>query len=228
MNLVKLLMIVCGIILLVAGAREQDRKSNASQTPQEITCAELAANGPGKNAHVRLKDFRLCGEWFVYQTEQRGVVNEWKQVWIPVVPPKIKLVDSLADFMKGLRGEPAPKPKDFHVVLRSKFVKDEPQFHALNLRGEITGLVASDFESLPAREKELLQNNYPGVDFTTCYFLDHDRKPYGEARSLVLIGGGALMTLIGGGWILFDLCARRRAKVASEEVLWHDPQLDRF
>ena len=205
MNVVKLLMIVCGLILLVFGVQEYRLASESSQTPQKITCAELAANGPGKNAYITLTNARLCGESFVYKTDPRGIVNEWKQVWIPAVPPNIRLVDSLANLVKELRGETPPKPKDIHVLIKTSHVKDEKALRALAGQGEITGLVTNKIESLGSKEKEILEQNYPGIDFDRCYVIEHDRKPQDILKVAAMIGGGGLMALAGVAWAVAGL-----------------------
>ena len=52
--------VILGVMLAGASLVEMRLALGASETPQRLTLAQLAANEPGDNAHVVLTDFALC------------------------------------------------------------------------------------------------------------------------------------------------------------------------
>ena len=69
-------------MLLFTAVQETRLLGLADAEPQAMTLAELAASGPGDNAHVLLSDVVLC-DWDYVSTERRG---RWTDVWLPAVP----------------------------------------------------------------------------------------------------------------------------------------------
>ena len=63
------------------------------------------------------------------------------------------------------------------------------------------GLVVNRIEELGSEEKDLLRQDYPGLDFNKCLILEEGRQP-SEFGAVFLMGGGGLALLLGGGWLL--------------------------
>src|SRR5688572_14555616 len=105
-----LVLIIIGAVLTFAGVQEMRLSSAAKPEPQEISCSELAQNGPSDNAHVLLKDF-LITPAFVYETGKSG---NWKTVWVPAVPHTTQAI-----------------PSEFRVLVKSSRIHSEAELDAL-------------------------------------------------------------------------------------------------
>ena len=213
---IKLLMIVGGIVLLVFGIQEYRLASEAAQTAQSITCADLAAKGPGANAHVNVTNALICEQAFVYEAK-KNTPDTWNKVWVPAVPIDGEFVKTVNELMLQTGGklEHLPPPTDIRVLIKTSSVHNAGELEAFSktaLTSGVTGLVTNKIESLGAKEKKILEENYPGIDFTKCYIVDHERKPADASKLAAMIGGGALITLIGGGWTLAGMRSKSEPK----------------
>ncbi|MGH7201977.1 MAG: hypothetical protein ACREJB_15340, partial [Planctomycetaceae bacterium] len=52
------LALVFGGVLVFIGASDMPRANQCGETPQQLSCAELIANGPGDNCYVTLTEYR--------------------------------------------------------------------------------------------------------------------------------------------------------------------------
>src|SRR5579871_4042788 len=106
-----------GGFLLYGGWQDWRIYTSGDPEPQEIRAADLAANGPGDNVHVKVTDFTLGAGYTI--TQRWG---KWTCVWIPLFPD----------------GE---KQEDVRVIVKTKDVVDEDEFRAFCRKKEVTGIV---------------------------------------------------------------------------------------
>ena len=170
--------------LLFAGFREWQLGAAASAQPEDLTLEALVARGPGGNPHVRVSDFVL-GDNYVYFTDDGGF--RWTSVLIPAVPTTM-----------GDQSAHVLIPK---VIVKTTHVADEEQLEPLRARSRLQGLVINRIEELGSEEKEILLQDYPGIDFHKCIILEEGRAP-SDGTKLFLMGGGGLASLLGAGWLL--------------------------
>lgn len=203
---IKLAMLIGGIVLAYFGIQEWRLASAAKAEPQTMTCSELEAKGPGDNAHVSLTKFFLCQQSFVYEAKKNNE-SHWNKVYVPAVPldsPYMKTVAEMLEQNPKLQN--LPPPPEIKVLVKSSHVSNHQELENLAMLGiqgpALNGLVTNKIESIGSEEKKILEQNYPGIDFTKCYLIDHDRKPVQTGALFGMIGGGALLTVIGGGWML--------------------------
>src|SRR5947207_6389199 len=78
----KLGLVVVGIFLVVKGVNEHTLSGKTKDQPQRISCAKLASEGPGDNAHIVLTDFLMAPN-YVY--EGRGKSGTWSNAWVPAL-----------------------------------------------------------------------------------------------------------------------------------------------
>ena len=199
-----LALIVIGVMVGWFGMKEWRLASAASTTPQSITCANLEAKGPGTNAHVILKDFLLCPSGFVYESKSKSNTSTYSKIWIPAVPidgEYVKQLKSMHDSGKDLSD--APPPKNVRVIVRSSHVHNDTDLEKLGDRETIQGLIVNKVDSLGSEEKKILAGQYPGIDFDTCWILDEGRSPKSFGAAGGMVGGGAVLALLGvGGFVL--------------------------
>ena len=180
---IKLVVIIGGIALFVFGAFEWQLKMVAKETPQTIPAAQLAANGPGDNANVRVTNFYICAENFVYEEDEK--THDWSKVWVPLVPA----------------GQ-SPDMGNVRIIVQDKICRSEFDVAGMNGAPSINGLIVNRISSLGKEERNLLSETYPGTDFSTCYILDRDRQPMSSAGVLGMMGGGGFVALLGLAWMV--------------------------
>ncbi len=211
---IKLAMLIGGCVLAYFGFQEWRLASAAKATPQTITCAELETKGPGDNAHVSLTKVFVCQQSFVFEAKKNNE-SHWNKIWVPAVPldgEYMKTVKSMLEQDPKL--ENLPPPQNIRVLVKSAKIANHGELEGLALQGlqtggAIDGLVINKIESLGSEEKKILEQSYPGIDFTKCYIIDHDRKPAEAGKLAGMIGGGGLLALIGGLWMLGGMRGQR-------------------
>ena len=179
----KLILTAFGIGIFIYGTTEWQLKTVAKESPQTISAAALAANGPGNNANVRVTNFYVCTEDFVIEKRRRS--DRWSKVWVPVVPA----------------GQ-SPDMGNIRIIVQDDDCEDEMDVAAMNGSGTLDGLIINKISGLGAEERRLLAKRYPGTDFNACYILDRGRRPIASAAVLGLMGGGGFVALLGVAWIV--------------------------
>jgi hypothetical protein len=194
------LLFVLGALALGRGYQEMQLSRNASAEPQRLTCAQLAQQGPGSNAHVILTDFRVginvC--WYKASKDQ----TEWSAIWVPLAAKggtekmPVKLVSEPGQTSGGMWANPS----GIQVLLKSAR-RNQIELSQLYSRREIEGTVINCIDSVGRLEMDVLHKTYPGTDFTQCWILEEGRKPYPPTHYTAMFGGG------GACLVLCALCA---------------------
>ncbi|MGA2496217.1 MAG: hypothetical protein ABSH20_00665 [Tepidisphaeraceae bacterium] len=189
----KLVLIFCGFVFIYLAFEERRLAQFAKSAPSTITCADLAAKGPGDNAYVTLTEYEL-GSNFVYETGSK-MNSGWTLVYVPAVP-KHDL-------------NPLPQSKGVvhpRVIIKSNAVETESDLP--RIAGRLEGMVINEIRSLSGQQKRLLLESYPGTNLDTCWIVEHGRRPAGLGKVFALAALG--VALSGSGIGLFFV--RRKAK----------------
>ena len=194
MKTARLFLIVGGILLTVLGLHELLIARVWKARPHEMACEELARQGPGGNAHLRLVDYVLAVDRVVHEDGPDGT---WRRVWIPAFP-------------KGEAASADLDPTAFRVLVRSQRVKDREALVRLADAATLDGFVVNDIETLGSHELRRLEDAYPHTQVDRCWIVDHERKPMSSITAEVLVVGGLLLLGLG-----FWLLVRGRRKVAD-------------
>lgn len=196
-----------GIVLLIVGPipaflgwREGRVGEGASEQPVEMPLEQLIARGANGNPHVRIKEFFL-GDNYVYQENSKS--KTWEHVWIPMVPPN------------AVTEQGTPKaPNNVRAILKNTGVRSkvdtELLYHRLAQAGVVQGLVINKIASLGHQERKLLQESYPGTDFSQCLIIEEGRKPVAQTMATLMLWGGAALTLLGLGMIIVGVRVQQR------------------
>lgn len=201
-------LVLIGSGLIYMGFREVQLRGAAKAEPQNITCAELAENGPGDNAHVIMSDFLLADVVFVY--EGRSSDGPWTKVWVPAVPlggHYHQTLLSMLDEDGKIRGA-VPKPADINIIVKTSNAPYPNDLDTLADQEAIQGVIVNKIESLESKERKLLEENYPGVDFDECWILEVDRKPATLAKVAGFGGGGVALFALGASLIVRGRAAK--------------------
>jgi hypothetical protein len=191
---VKLLPLIIGGVLFFIGWQEWRLGTKAKAQPQTITAADLAARGPGANAHIVLTNFAPTGNYVAYGKKGPGgnMIGRWQRAMIPAVP---------------IAGNPFGMPggmllgNDIRIVLKTTKAGDEGELTAIVTRPTLQGVVVNEIEGIGGEEKKLFEQSYPGVDFNRCWILEIDREPAGVGKVLGFMGGGGMLALAGAAWM---------------------------
>jgi hypothetical protein len=199
--------VVLGVMLAGASLVEMRLALGASETPQRLTLTQLAANGPGDNAHVVLTDFALCDGYvclvkvgrfdrFVKGTDPRN--KRWEGAFVPLVPltPEVR--------QRRARGEAVGReaaPANMRVLLLSYTVHGEADLDRLSALPELQGTVVNSIKSLDDKTARLLRELYPGKDFSDSLIFQERRKPTPSAKSLFFVFLGTCLS-VGSGVLL--------------------------
>lgn len=185
--------LVCGAMLVFYGLREMRLAVGASEAPQRLTLAQLAANGPGDNAHVVLTDFALCdgyvcivkvGRFDKLITGSDPTRKRWEGVYVPLAPLTTELRQRRA------RGEAVARqaaPANVRVLLLSYGVHGAADLDRLDAESQIRGMVINSVQSLDRKTESLLRELYPGTDFGNCLIFQQGRRPTATTTSLVIV-----------------------------------------
>lgn len=177
MNRVQIAIIVIGGMIFIYGCREWQLKTVAKEMPRTISAAELADRGPGNNAHIILTGFSLCDD-FVYETEN-SKSGPWKKVWVPAVPA----------------GQPF-NSGNVRIIITDSTCRNQADVASMSF-GTLQGLVINKVSSLGSKERKLLEESYPGSNFSTCWIVERGRKPMAAGLVVSLMGGGGFVALFG-------------------------------
>lgn len=189
MSRIVVICIVIGCMLVFFGYQEMRLSRVAKETPQTIKCADLAAKGPGDNAHITLTDYDFTNQ-FVYQSKSGGAT--WQKVYVPAIPQSGNLVELM-------KSHASP---DIKVIVKSAKVHSEADLNALAKAGTFQGMVVNEIDSLGSDERKLLTESYPNIDFAKVWIVEHARHPSGSGKVFAFMGGGTTLAVAGVGLFL--------------------------
>ncbi len=171
---IKLILIIGGLALAVLAVQDLRLVLLASAEPQEITCAELIANGPGDNAHVVLTDFVLWTHEAVLQGRSQDD-SSWSVVWIPA----------------------ACDDGDVRVLVKARNVNGKTGLGELAARQKLQGIVTNAIEPLEQDEATELAKFYKNADLFTCWILEIGRSPAPTSKMATYLAAAAAAIALG-------------------------------
>jgi hypothetical protein len=177
---------IVGIGLGAYGFQELRLTRVAQAEPQTLSCKELASQGPGSNAHVRMTDFLAAPGSFVYE-ERKGT---WTAAWIPIVPLDSDYARELAATQERDATAKLPLPKDIRIVAKLPKARNQADVVRMAEGDTLTGLVVNEISRLDGETRKLLKESYPEVDFERCWILEEGRTPASTLGALALMGAG--------------------------------------
>ncbi len=138
---VALLAILIGPVIGYIALQRQQVLNQGSPDPQTIRVADLGANGPGKNIHVKLTDFEF-GDKYALTTRN----GSWNAV-------------CLAAFPVGRAGD----GRALRVCVRTSKVHGEEDLREFRHRATVQGVVVNSIYEWE-RDREYMKEAYPGAD----------------------------------------------------------------
>lgn len=213
---VALVLIVLGGVLGFIGFKEARLGEGASAEPQHMTAQELIDNGPGENVHLILHEFVACEFSYVVFTDEGRDEGPYEKVFIPILAEGgqwhravLELVDEDGNLPRNV-----PMPEDIRVIAKLKNIRDDDRVSRMMGKTALQGMVINEIASLGSDTRRILSEQYPGVDFDTCYILEVGRKPAGSGKLVIMFGGGGALVLAGVAVLVFR-SRKSKAKPAA-------------
>ncbi|MCI0684516.1 MAG: hypothetical protein L0Y71_20585 [Gemmataceae bacterium] len=195
-------LIIMGVLFFIFGWKEQGLAAASSKEPEEIALKNLIARGPDGNPNILLKDHVLCDN-FVFKT-RNGV---WTSAWVPMVPRE----------SVGPGQATGGRPAAVQAIMFSTNARDQADLYNRCGQQRVRCLVTNRITSLGSKERDMLQQSYPGTDFDRCLIVQEGREPAGAAKVFLMIGGGGVATLVGLGMVGFGLYQWRAQQSAPRK-----------
>ncbi len=212
---VKIILLVAAAGLLYWGFQEWRVSSGASAEPEAVQLAEIEAGKTFDNNHVKFGPHVAVYGASVYEYSQskydRSSPNDSTRVshcFYPVLAathPFVTAIDALEEqYPEGIPDEVEfPDISNFAVLVKTKRFSTIGSIpDGLAEEDAVQGLVINRISSLDKDEKRLINENFPGVDTHKLWILGEGRKPASIVFSFGILGAGALLGLLGLGWIV--------------------------
>jgi hypothetical protein len=185
--------VVIGIVFLGVGFKEQKLADTSSAEPEPISLARLLERGPNGNPNLILSDFELCENWVYEKKTMVGVaVGEWTKVWVPIVPTS-DANRAGAGFVN------LQDPQNIRTLILSSRVHNENEVAPTLAVKQLSGMVINQIAALSSKEKDLLRQGYPGVNFDNVIIFEENRQPASSEKIGWLLAGGGLLVIVGIG-----------------------------
>ncbi|NOX57477.1 MAG: hypothetical protein GXP29_01295, partial [Planctomycetes bacterium] len=186
--------ILIGAFLVVVGVAGSRRRAVWNPVPQDITCAQLADNGFGTNSHVRLTDFYLCDFAYVYEEN----LTVWRKAWVPAVPRGGTVNLAAEAVPPSERGQTDLLPgRDIRVIVLLPKARSHKDIELEAKKEVLQGTIGSAARMFNSETKELMEENYPGLDYNNCYLLTVGVNATSEKQNAITTAVGVLLVAIG-------------------------------
>ncbi len=207
----KLALIVIGAVIAFIGYEEFKVSQGTTKEPLEIELAKLEQGESIKNSHLKIAEHWALFPYSVYEYEQsRGETGEppstakVNYAYYPIISndhPYLVKLDELAeeygDFDQ-IPDEEWPSIDNLPVLVKSKefaTIADIP--YDWEFKSNVQGLVVNRIKSLGDEESQLIQESFPAVNLDKVLLLEIGRKPSSNLKSIGMVFGGGLLTLLG-------------------------------
>ena len=215
-------LMVLGGFLIFLGYKEMKLNAGAEDEPQVISAADLIANGPGENKHVRVTDLFMI-EKCVYESPD-GEDDNYTRLWIPTFTagePWIEgyLLESERAQQLGYFDESAVDiPPSFQILVYTNKINSRAEFDRFINRDVVQGMIINEISSITSENLRLLREEYPDLDPDNVLILEYERKPAGKGKVVGFFAGGLLLMLIGPGFFIVAR-SRDKAPVVPDEPM---------
>jgi len=219
---VALVVAIIGVLIIGYGYNEMLLSGVAKESPQTISCYDLARNGYGDNAHVTITNFDMHPAGYMYNTKG----SRWVDATAPIVPYHEGYEDFLYLDMLGFVAvdeqaqEAYAKRTDiseeerlgaydwsstsFKVALKFTGIVSESRVENVIANPEVTGLVINEIDGLSSGEASFMKKQYPNINPRDVLLIEIGRKPSGSGTYLgamllgVLVIGAAIVMFVAG------------------------------
>lgn len=213
---IKLALIVAGGVVGFMGYEEFMLSSMAQEEPLVANLAEIEAMDTLENAHIQLDTHEAFYSGLVYEYQQGKYetgepMNSTKvtTTYYPIISQQHPFMVSLnALYQKYPDGIPEdmqfPEIRDIKVIVKTdrfKTIGALPEAYLTTENG-LQGLVINEIETLDGEEATLIRESFPHVKLDEVFLLEEGRAPASSGKTFGMMGGGAVLFLLGLGWLI--------------------------
>lgn len=207
---VKLLPAILGFFLLLKGCDERKLSSSSSSDPLERSFAQLEAGEVPDSDYVRLTDgvaIYSLGILHLSKAEMLpGPDASLKWFYYPVLSPEHDDVEGLKEYLEDPGTRKNYRVQGLQVLVKTDqydTVGDLPV--GMEEIAAFEGTVINKISPLGLEESQLLQRSFPRVASGKVLVLELGREPSGFFGYALYFGGGILLFLASGAWIIIGL-----------------------
>lgn len=216
----KLLLLIGGGVLAFLGFQEYQLSAGTSVEPEAIELSTIEDGGVPENPYLEIGPHWALYGGSVYEyrqgrfeTGEPELSTDVTHTYYPIVSDSHPFIQTLAS-LEERYGSLADAPEEEFPELRGNIavlvktkvfdtIGDIPD--GFDRSEGIQGLVINRISSLDSKERELLLSSFPDLDIDQLAILEQNREPASQERSFGMMGGGALLSLLGLGWLASGL-----------------------
>lgn len=227
-----IILVVIGGFLGYEGFKEFRVGQGAGSEPVGVDLADLegGADPPGPYIRIEATDPPAIPHYdeLVYEAEvasgetQPSAFSKLTHCYYPIISPEHPDYDALVNYYASADITMFPPTvSNYRVLVKTHRFKTfgEMQTGLGTITASVEGLVINKINSLSDDELNLLKQSFPSFDPDQVLILEEGRTPSSAGKWAGLLGGGALLALIGLFMILKPLLAKRAANNPSTPVV---------
>ena len=196
---IKLAAVFGGLVLAYFGIQEFRVSHGGSSEPTSTELATIEKGSAPANNHVEIGPHYAIYGGSVYQYTQGkydhsapGSSTKVSYCYYPIISGEHPFIQAV------MNEEEDPQFGDIAVIVKTHRFKTIGQIpEEIVEESSVKGLVVNRIESLDKEERKLLHENFPQVDFEKVLIVEDGRRPASLLKSAGMVGGGALISLIG-------------------------------
>ncbi|MFG0256922.1 MAG: hypothetical protein ACF8GE_03365 [Phycisphaerales bacterium JB043] len=180
---------IAAAALGVTGYMQHQELSIFSDHPQQISCEQLATNGPGDNHHIILTDFAIPENHVVE-------LNKWgtpRRAWIMAVPFGGEAHQTIQE---AEHHDETPQGITSNVVIEINNVWTHDQFDLIIERDTLPGFIVNEYRPIDPETRQLLETGYAGYDIDSIWVMSFGEKPPSATVARAKLGAGGLFALL--------------------------------
>jgi hypothetical protein len=195
---IKLAMIIGGGFIAFMGFEEFKVSSGATAEAETVSLVDLEAGEVPENAHLAIGEHIALYGAAVYEYEQRdgetgepGPNAKVNHCYFPIFSTEHPLF--------AVEEETADDDNFAVLVKTNAFSTIGAIPDDFSTVASVKGLVINRIESLDEEETNLVKQSFPDADLDNVLIIEQNREPASVAKSGGMMGGGALLSLVGLG-----------------------------
>ena len=209
----KLIIIFIGGMVAFLGFEEYKVSMDSTEEPMAIELAALEENTEVDNNHLKVENYMALYPYSVYEyqtkkgeTGEPGNNTKVNHTYYPIISQSHPYINQIAELgnryedLSLVPDEEWPTVQNFSVLIKTKSFKTIGSIpDKYEIKTDIQGLIINKIEELDSEEKQLVKESFPTVSMNNLLILEEGRKPSSIFKSFGMMGGGAVLSILGIG-----------------------------
>ena len=209
----KLIIIFIGGMVAFLGFEEYKVSMDSTEEPMAIELSILEENTKIDNNHLKVENYMALYPYSVYEyqakkgeTGEPGNNTKVTHTYYPIISQSHPYINQIAELsnryedLSLVPDEEWPTVQKFSVLVKTKTFKTIGSIpDKYEIKTDIQGLIVNRIEELDSKEKQLVRESFPTVNMSKLLILEEGRKPSSMFKSFGMMGGGAVLSILGIG-----------------------------